>query len=161
MSKYLEQYERMQRAYKKYEDLAQNGRQEDVASVDYEDNIYAFFMHCYHLKDWIKNDVGVSRDIKKQVETFIKGDDYLRICADVCNSMKHLTLDRPPRAGEAQPFGRRKAYGLFASPTQPIAREQWMIIRKANSPIDAFEVACKCVEAWGQFLVSKHLIKAP
>jgi hypothetical protein len=39
-TKYLEQYDRMQRSYKKYEDL-NCGRQHDRSSVDYEDDIGA------------------------------------------------------------------------------------------------------------------------
>jgi hypothetical protein len=46
----------------------------DRISSDYEDDIYAFFMHCYHLKDWIKNDSDAKArmpNIDTDVEQFI------------------------------------------------------------------------------------------
>ena len=55
--KYLEQYERMQRSYDRFREI--NSRLADKVSSDYEDDVFAFFMHCYHLKDWIKNDPSV------------------------------------------------------------------------------------------------------
>ena len=163
MSKYLEQYARMQRAYKKYEDLARNGREDDVPSVDYEDNIYAFFMHCHHLKDWIKNDVEVSKkcpNIENEVEeTLINHNEYLRMSADICNAAKHLHLKK--RCKSDPDLGWKKGYRLHHNAGQPVSYETWYIIREKKDPIGAFEVATNCVEAWCQFLVSKHLIKAP
>jgi hypothetical protein len=48
-NKYLEQYERMQRSYDRFREI-KSGLPDKIPS-DCEDDIYAFFMHCYHLKD--------------------------------------------------------------------------------------------------------------
>ena len=50
-------------------------RGSQIISSDYEDDVYAFFMHCYHLKDWIKNDASVKSrmpNLGTDVEQFIK-----------------------------------------------------------------------------------------
>ena len=58
MSKYQEQYDRTKRWYDRLTAIDQ-GRAHDMASDHYVDEIYAFFLNCYHLKDWIKNDGNV------------------------------------------------------------------------------------------------------
>ena len=58
------------------------------------DQIYNFFMNCYHLKDWLKNDAKFPADKKKEVEDFINKNQDLTLCANICNGHKHFTLDR-------------------------------------------------------------------
>ena len=65
----------------------------DKISSDYEDNIYAFFMHCYHLKDWIKNDHSVESrmpNIGTDVDHFVNESEALSLCTELCNSLKRL-----------------------------------------------------------------------
>ena len=55
MAKYQEQLERVRRYYGRFKKL--NGGMEHIAPSDmYIDDIYSFFLNCYHLKDWLKND---------------------------------------------------------------------------------------------------------
>ena len=93
--RYLEQYERMRRSYDRFREI-KPGLTKKISS-DYEDDIYAFFMQCYHLKDWIKNDTSVKTrtpDIGTDVEQFVNGSEALSLCADICNSLNHLELKR-------------------------------------------------------------------
>src|SRR5262245_60194522 len=85
---YREQYDRMKRWYDRFVALDQ-GRPHDVPSDNYLDEIYAFFMNCYHLKDWIIHDITALPD-EKVVETYINSSHPLKLCADICNSLKHL-----------------------------------------------------------------------
>src|SRR5215471_7978952 len=94
--KYLEQYERMQRSYDRFREI--NSRLADKVSSDYEDDVYAFFMHCFHLKDWIKNDASVKSrmpNLETDVEQFINESEALSLCADLCNSLKRLEAANP------------------------------------------------------------------
>jgi hypothetical protein len=63
---YREQYERVKRWYGKFIALDQ-GRAHDVPSENYLDEIYAFFMNCYHFKDWIKNDIRLHHPSSKRL----------------------------------------------------------------------------------------------
>jgi hypothetical protein len=121
----------------------------DVPSENYVDDIYAFFMSCFHLKDWIKNDHTVRSaipTIKKDVEAFIYGDeqlktdgnDYLKLCGDLCNSLKHL--ENRNRSREKPAFG-KKEYGLQLGGQRTIIKLKFSIDRDAKEPIDAFELA--------------------
>jgi hypothetical protein len=94
---YLEQYRRMMRSYERFASI-DRGRVYDPSSDNYEENyedeVFAFFLNCYHLKDWIKNDEGAGV-VLSDVESFINSNNPLRLCADICNSHKHLKLKVP------------------------------------------------------------------
>jgi hypothetical protein len=147
-----QQYDRMQRWFARYQQLKQ-GRLHDVASDNYVDDIYAFFQNCYHLKDWIKNDPDAPEGLGKAVEEFINSNRPLRLCADLCNGLKHLGLDRKPRSGEAPTFG-KKLYKVTVGNTIPTSISLDYQIETTTGPIEAFELASQCVAAWDLFIAS-------
>src|SRR3990170_1608469 len=106
---YREQYDRMKRWYGRFVALDQ-GRPHDVPSDNYLDEIYAFFMNCYHLKDWIKDDGTVPPAAQQAVEPYINSSRPLKLCADICNSLKHLRLISN-RSGESPAFGKKHFRG--------------------------------------------------
>jgi hypothetical protein len=62
------------------------------------DDFYAFFLICYHLKDWIKSDPWTRQEVPEitaQVEKFVNDHESLRVCADIANGVKHLVRDNP------------------------------------------------------------------
>jgi hypothetical protein len=64
-------------------------------SDDLLDHILAFFLNCYHIKDWLKNgpewQVDVDGGLKRMaVEQFVTESEALCICADLCNGNKTL-----------------------------------------------------------------------
>ena len=150
--KYLEQYERMQRSYDRFREI--NSRLADKVSSDYEDDVFAFFMHCYHLKDWIKNDPSVRArmpNIGTDVEQFINESEGLSLCAYVCNSLKRLGLDRS-HSSEPRIFGRQRYHSQLNIGSRASIRLQWLVERNNMPPIDAFELAGKCIAEWDKFL---------
>jgi len=87
---WIEQWERVLRWYARFS-RTNEGREHTDASDNYQDEVYAFFQNCFHLKDWIKNDSSVPSDIRDQVEGFMfgpaddrgKGRPAMQICADL------------------------------------------------------------------------------
>ncbi|TAK12016.1 MAG: hypothetical protein EPO32_10130 [Anaerolineae bacterium] len=147
--KWQEQYQRMYRWFERLKET-KNGRLHDRDSRYYEDEILAFFMNCYHLKDWIKNDNIVDKQIRDKVDDHINKDKNLQICADLCNSIKHLNLNRPPRSGQIPEFGTKKIrISLGSEPTR--IGFDWFI-ELNGSVIDAFELAEACIQSWNDFL---------
>src|SRR5258706_7328155 len=96
---YLEQYYRLRRWYKRLEKIRNKLSKVHMGNVvrlnvdDLEDEFIAFFIYCYHLKDWIQRDS--SSRLRGRVENYINANEYLRICADICNRSKHFVLTRP------------------------------------------------------------------
>ena len=106
---YEEQFARTSRWYERFRQLTY-GRPHAVETDNYIDEIYAFFQNCYHLKDWISNDAAapIAMRDKASLESYVTGDKALAICADLCNSQKHLTLSRAPRSGSVPIEGSRQ-----------------------------------------------------
>src|ERR1035437_4070866 len=68
------------------------------------DHVLAFFLNCYHIKDWLKAGPEWREDVtpevrRKAVEQFVEESEVLRICADLCNGNKHFLLSHAPRSG--------------------------------------------------------------
>jgi hypothetical protein len=150
---YREQYDRIRRWYDRFVALNQ-GRPHDVPSDNYLDEIYAFFMNCYHLKDWIKHDGTVAASVRRAVEPHISSNRPLRLCADICNSLKHLQLTSS-RSGESPAFG-KKQFGLDLG-TRPTTINLRYEVDTNTGPIDAFQLASECIDAWDTFLTANGL----
>lgn len=128
-----------------------------MPSDNYQDEVYAFFLNCYHLKDWIKNDENVEiTEKEKKVEEFITNTEELSLCADICNSIKHLNLT-VPRSGQDPKFGQRKFNLRVGSPPTTISAKY--TIDTSSGPVDAFELATKCLQAWEKFIQSNINVK--
>lgn len=148
-SKYLQQFDRVKRWYQRLV-LTDPGRPHNLPSDYYQDEVYAFFLSCYHLKDWIKNDESVGATAEK-VEEFINNNEELRLCADICNGIKHLRLTST-RSGQAPRFGPQKFSLQVGGPETTISVKY--SIDTSGGPVDAFELATKCLQAWENFIRS-------
>jgi len=146
-AKYPEQWERVQRWHERFSDISE-GKLHDKPSDFYQDEVYAFFMNCYHLKDWIKHD-PTHPSLAGNVESFITDSRDMSLCADIYNGMKHLLLTRP-RSHEDPQFGKR--HFEVGVGTQPTTIAVKYTIDTTSGPIDAYELATRCVEAWKSFL---------
>lgn len=89
------QYERMQRSFERL-------KREYRSSIEYDDDLLHFFMDCWHLKDWIKNDTRLPKTLQDAIESEVKSHLSLEVAADLANGWKHLSIDEkryPPRVG--------------------------------------------------------------
>ncbi len=153
-SAYHTQYNRMKRWYERFVAIDQ-GRLHDTSSDNYLDEIYAFFMNCYHLKDWIKNDNTVATHVQDSVETYINSNRSLRLCADICNSLKHLQLISS-RSGENPTFG-KKQFALNLGSGLPTTISLKYELDTTNGSEDAFDLATECIAAWDTFIENNGL----
>ena len=146
--KYQEQFSRLNRWYERFK-IINDGKIHDKPSDFYQDDVYAFFMNCYHFKDWIKNDPSAA-SVADKVETYINDNRELSLCADICNGLKHLTVKKRERSEESPKFGHR----LFKVKvgTEPTTIAVKYTIDTLSGPIDAFEIATKCMKAWKSFI---------
>jgi hypothetical protein len=144
-SRYTEQLERVKRYLGRFQKI-NDGQIHDQISQFYDDDIYAFFQNCYHLKDWIKNDSVCEN--WSEVEDLITNNTDLNICADLCNSLKHLTLTSH-RSTENPSFGVTHV-NLNIKDNVEIAITY--TISTSSGEVDAFELAKRCVSAWEQYI---------
>ncbi len=150
-SRYTEQFERTKRYFGRFKQI-NDGKAHDQSSQNYDDDVYAFFQNCYHLKDWIRNDVACSS--WSDVENFINNNNDLSICADLCNSLKHLTLTKPRSAEQPDFAGGHitlnitDGFGVKESVDISIK----YTVSTLSGDIDAFQLAERCLVAWEQFI---------
>ena len=126
-----------------------------MESPNYEDEMYAFFESCHHLKDWLKNDPAEPVAEGSDVEAFVGGSEPLRWCADIANGSKHLAATIRPRVDPNVGVGRRDYAVALGGPTMISARYS---IVGAGKSRDAMELADDCLAEWKQFLEHRGLI---
>jgi hypothetical protein len=59
-------------------------------SPDLEDFVFAFFQNCHHLQEWLLKTSNVDR---QDIDALLVSTPQLRVCRDICNGTKHLTLN--------------------------------------------------------------------
>jgi len=148
--KYLEQWARVKRWWTRVHEVTY-GRSPVFYPEFGEDEIYAFFLNCYHLKDWIKNDPS-SGELKDLVEDYINKSFALSICADLCNGLKHFKRD-PKRVRKNAKFGPITQRILDAN-SLTIAITS--TIETDSGIFDANEIASQCIVEWENFFDLKH-----
>ena len=111
---------------------------------DHNDIIFSFFLHCYHVKDWLLRDPKFTYRCSREhacgesgcPECFVNGKFALNLCREICNGIKHLT----PTG--AMP-GRGSSFdgGVW-----------FYVILSDGTERDAFEVVAQARTAWKDFI---------
>ena len=153
LHRWEEQWKRVGRWFERFEATAK-GRVHDRESEAYQDEVYAFFQNCFHLKDWLKNDEA-SRTAAGDVEQLIKKSPPLSLCADLANGSKHLTLDKL-RVDAATKIGARHYDLHVGGESERIAVSY--AVEAAGETRDAFELAHACMREWSAYLKAKGLL---
>lgn len=149
MKKYEEQFERVERWYTRFQEIT-FGINHDKNTEYRQDVVYAFFINCYHLKDWILYDNSVKiKDKKQKIEEFINKNECMKLCADLCNGMKHLELNKT-RTGK-QPVINKREFSLDLGPKGTILAVKYKI-ETSTGIKDAFALAIECKEKWEEFI---------
>lgn len=149
----MEQLKRAERYLTKLREIYEGKFAQTHDRRSYEDDLLSFFMHCYHIRDWIirLNRIGVA---SREVDTFINANPCLQICADLCNGAKHCKLDRPPRSGNQPHFAGRSYVAsawLTGSGGGEVLEAKYTIMVSGGF-VDALQLAEECMECWRRFM---------
>ena len=149
---YVEQLRRVRRFLARVETSSVNPKLElpPEKQTEYEDMLYAFFQNCWHLKDWIKNDISVPTTLAGPIETLCGQYASLMLSADIANATKHLTLNRPPRAGGkvVSEIMVRVTDSLVTGESTNEVRYVYRITDDAGNSSDALAIARQAVRDW-------------
>jgi len=143
---YIEQYERMKRWYYRLKPsnvFSSNGNRDDF--------YYAFFITCYHLKDWLIKKSGVNSNV---VENYIKNSTPLSICADLCIYFKHTKIISARHSPDTK--GERQGIAEMSNGLPTVMCFDCKITSKGKI-YDAFKLAEDCIEEWDKFLKNNLL----
>ena len=153
---YLEQYERIKRWHKILNEIRLSNASED--KTEYQvDCIFAFFMNCFHLTDWLKHSKTSLDD--KTIDDFINNNDEMKICKYLCLGSKHLTLDKK-RHDVSNIVTIGKEWDPFAevlNNKNPVLNITYSLDTKYGK-FNVFELSDTCVNLWEDFLKQNNLI---
>ncbi len=133
-----------------------DGRYKPIGSFDDPlDSVPAFFLNCYHVKDWLKNkpqwhddvDSGVKRSA---VEQFVKESEALKICGDICNGNKHSDFDCAPLSGG--PLDLLSVRTRVDSTVGAAITTTRYTLRTARGETDVYALAKECLDSWRNFI---------
>lgn len=134
---------------------------EAVANLnDYEDDLWAFFMNCWHVKDWVKNDALLPEALRKTVVAAADSraaSPMVAVCADVANGIKHLTLNRTPHAGGAK----ITTFVMTPAVDGSSVSLNYFIQLDDDSYITAFDVGRAALMEWKHILQANGLALLP
>jgi hypothetical protein len=146
MPQWPAQYKRMMRWHDRIAaTVGERGRVDE----HHLDDLYAFFVMCHHLNDWLQNDRTVTIP-KKDIRAFIKRERSLRICADLANGVKHFVRDRP---AEVDP----RAFVTLGGSVEDGKFEASAVIF-IGELMEAWPIVRECVDAWDRFLCERSLL---
>ena len=142
---YTEQYFRVQRWFKRLEEI-HNGRVHNRDSHYYQDVAYAFFLNCFHLKDWLVESGAIA---ESEVKQFIDSNKEMGVCHALCVGSKHLIIRNPSIDSSVTIKNRNILLGLGG--TIPIIAVDY-VIEASGIKYSAYNLAKQCVELWDRFL---------
>jgi len=125
------------------------------------DDFYSFFISCFHLKDWIKNDDAVRREVRDTVEQWVNESQWLRWCADIANGFKHLVINRSARESPDARLERVPAAFQEDAFQADAFQVGGVIVTAHDFVCDAKGMTDRCLDAWDEFLTRSGLLTHP
>ena len=114
-------------------------------NIEFE--LYAFFEICYHLKDWVK--FSSEYDSSNNVEKFINDSQPLRICADICNKLKHKILTQKLRSkSEPSVFYITSTISVSTNSDYSTVKISKATVETERGEECAFSLAEDCMKEW-------------
>jgi hypothetical protein len=126
---------------------------ENLNDVEFQDMMWSFFQHCWHVKDWVQHDPLASDAQKKAVVDQAHASALLKICRDLCNGTKHLKLTHPGSGSGAKHQG----IEMTIAPEQGRCEMDCMVDDGHGNPISGKKLARDCIAEWERILTSQGL----
>ena len=62
---------------------------ESISSAEAVYELYAFFLNCWHLRDWLMKGGTPIPECEKVVQSHVHNSQWLQICRELANRTKH------------------------------------------------------------------------
>jgi hypothetical protein len=140
----------MMRWHKRVMATAQGGAAPDEEHLD---DLYAFFVTCHHLRDWLENDKSVAAAARGDLKALIHRERCLQVCADIANGWKHL------RRHEGRAYVDARAHVTLAGSVVNEAFVADSAAIFADGVMEALPIVSECINAWEGFLTLRGLLQ--
>ena len=151
---YLEwrtQFDRTRRWYARLKKIEHEIKKTGLTQ-DSEDYIYAFFQNCWHLREWLSKSKVVE---KNKIEQLVASHEELRLCRDICNGTKHMSITRPSVDSGFYTFREYDWLDQQVHSQGPRSNQKFMV-RAAGRKHNMFALAHRCMKIWDDF-VDRHV----
>lgn len=138
---------RLRYQFSKLEPIRKGIFPEYGSNVEFE--LFSFFEICYHLKDWVKYSPEYS-DFS-DVEDFINESPAMRICADICNRLKHKNLRTRRSNSEIGVFHLRSSMTIEPDPSMARVGLEEATIETERGEECCYALAKECLQEWGRY----------
>lgn len=133
------------------------GRPEPEGTAGALYDLFAFFVNCYHLCDWIDQDPDVPQLVSDGARRLVSTSDELKICGDLANRSKHSALARPAKTGDKSTGPTSNDVTIVVG--QDDVRHAFRV-SSGETERDALALATACVASWRDFLEQHDLADA-
>jgi hypothetical protein len=101
------------------------------------DYYMCFFTQCFSLKDWMVHQGVIDA---ATINSLFEGHDEMRICRDICNRYKHLTISKPSI----------DAHWEIKRSARPFTdgKWDWIIHFGGGKRRELWGLMTKCIEFW-------------
>jgi len=150
------QYGRMMRWFKRLKNISR--RRKKVSSILGEDYIYAFFKECWHLKDWLADEVDMN--IRQDLKEALGSSEAMIICDCLANGMKHKNIQINNKRKTIKSLRVEHRFDIVAdasSKSKSSGQYIWSVVVN-DKKISATELATDCIDFWQAFLTRHKLL---
>lgn len=147
----MEQLERTRRYLKRIRNIYSGVPYIEETREYYTDDIYSFFIHCHHIRDWIA-ELNLTGITKKDLNEFVRKHNELRICADFCNGTKHCSIKEKLLWTTRQPHLVSKKFESEGRNNVIYTTKGAFEIMSEGKFYDALKLAESCMNLWDNFI---------
>ncbi len=126
---------------------------ETMDDVEFQDMMWSFFQHCWHVKDWLHHDPKASSAQKTAAIAAAHNSKLLMICQDLCNGTKHLQLNRPKSGAGAK----HQRIEMTIIPGQGRYEIDCLLDDGHGNDMSGKQLARDCIAEWERILSSQGL----
>lgn len=129
-----------------------------IGDLQYEDVLIFTFQCMWHLKDWILNDRQFGARDALALRSEIESEPCLRVCADIANASKHLTLSRTKTGSVLS-----AQTGVHLNAAEDIFQVYCYVDGSPSDPYFGVEVRSllrECRDAWKRIIDEHYLSEA-
>ncbi len=125
--------------------------------IDYQDDVWAFFQNCWHIKDWLSYDYRVPDSVRRSAVAEAHSSRVLQVCRDMANGTKHQKLKKRGK------IARARAVHLWTNTTivpggGPTTIDCLLKFPRRKVKFrSARDVAVECMQEWLRILESRGL----
>lgn len=146
-------FARVRYHYNKLTKIREGIYPENGGNVEFD--LFSFFEACYHLKDWIKNSPDYER--LSDVEVFVNNSPAMRICADICNTLKHKNLRSRRSYANVGEFYLESTATIGPETSRARINLGRAAIKTERGEECCYALAGECIEEWERYFYANSI----